>query len=70
MPTGSKRYASTVQPHGHHLRLISFVPTARRPEEQVRFEVVLDSAALERLRDAIAAALAGSASGQAQYLSQ
>lgn len=44
-------------PHGHHLRFISFVPTARRPEEQVRFETMLDSAALQKLRSALDAAM-------------
>jgi hypothetical protein len=45
-------------PHGHHLRFISFVPIARRPEEQVRFETLLDAAALQALRRALDAALA------------
>jgi hypothetical protein len=45
-------------PHGHHLRFISFVPIARSAREQVRFETLLDAAALQALRRAIDAALA------------
>ena len=42
---------------GHSLRLISFVPTARRPEDQVRFQAVFSTAELESLRDALNEAL-------------
>jgi hypothetical protein len=35
---------------GHSLRLVSFVPTARRPEEQVKFQAVLSTAELRTLR--------------------
>jgi hypothetical protein len=43
--------------HGHHLRFVSFVATARRPEEQVRFQAVLTADELRALRSAIDAAL-------------
>lgn len=39
--------------HGHSLRLISFVPTARRPEDQVKFQGVFSTAELKSLRDAL-----------------
>lgn len=35
---------------GHSLRLISFVPTARRPEEHVKFQAVLSTVELRALR--------------------
>lgn len=44
--------------HGHSLRLISFVPTARRPEDQVKFQGVFSTAELKALRDALNQALA------------
>ena len=44
--------------HGHSLRLISYVPTARRPEDQVKFQGVFSTAELESLRDALNQALA------------
>ena len=44
--------------YGHSLRLISFVPTARRPEEHVKFQGLFSSAELESLRDTINQALA------------
>ena len=40
-------------PLGHSLRLISFVPTARRPEHQVKFQGVFSTAELKALRDAL-----------------
>jgi len=43
--------------HGHSLRLISFVPTARRPEHQVKFQGVFGTAELKSLRDALTQAL-------------
>ena len=43
--------------HGHSLRLISFVPTARRPEDQVKFQGVFSTAELKSLRDALNQAL-------------
>lgn len=45
-------------PLGHSLRLISFVPTARRPEDQVKFQGVFSTAELKSLRDALNQALA------------
>ena len=38
---------------GHHLSFTLVVPTARRPEEQVKFQVTLDRAGLLALRDLI-----------------
>ena len=43
----------TTTPLGHSVRLISFVPTARRPEEQVKFQGVFSTAELKALCDAI-----------------
>ena len=43
----------TTSAHGHSLRLISFVPTARRPEDQVKFQGVFSTAELKSLRDAL-----------------
>jgi hypothetical protein len=43
--------------YGHSLRLISFVPTARRPEEHVKFQGLFSSAELQSLRDTINQAL-------------
>ena len=37
--------------HGHNFRLISFVPKARRPEEQVRFQATCSQAELLALSD-------------------
>lgn len=45
--------------HGHNIRLISFVPTARRPEEQVKFQGVFNTTELTALRDALNQALGG-----------
>ena len=43
--------------YGHSLRLISFVPTARRPEDQVKFQGLFSSTELQKLRDTINQAL-------------
>jgi hypothetical protein len=43
--------------HGHHFSLISFVPVARQPERQVRFQTILTRGELKALRDAIGRAL-------------
>lgn len=43
---------------GHHLRLQSLVPTARRPGQQLRFESVLSTAELCTLQAALGQALA------------
>ena len=48
----------TTSAHGHSLRLISFVPEARRPEEQVKFQGIFSTAELKSLRDALNQALA------------
>ena len=49
--------------HGHSLRFISFVPTARRPEEQVRFQGLFSTAELTALRNSIDQALAADPAG-------
>lgn len=43
--------------YGHNLRMLSFVPTARRPEEQVKFQATCSQAELLALRDLINQAL-------------
>lgn len=48
--------------HGHSLRLISFVPSARRPEEQVKFRGLFSTAELTLLRDAVNQVLAADSS--------
>jgi hypothetical protein len=45
--------------YGHSIRLISFVPTARRPEDQVKFQGIFNTAELRALRDALNQALGG-----------
>ncbi|TNF62348.1 MAG: hypothetical protein EP306_03635 [Burkholderiales bacterium] len=40
-------------PYGHHLVISSFVPTARRPEHQVKFSGTFSTEELRRLRDVI-----------------
>lgn len=47
--------------HGHHLRLESLVPCARRPERHLRFEALLSRNELAALQAAIGQALAGTA---------
>ena len=44
-------------PYGHHLKFVSFVPIALRPEEQVRFQAHLSREELAVLREAIGKAL-------------
>jgi len=46
-------------PYGHHLIISSFVPTARRPEHQVRFSGTFTADELRTLRDTIDKALEG-----------
>jgi len=48
----------TTTPLGHSIRLVSFVPTARRPEEQVKFQGVFTTAEIEALRNALNQVLA------------
>lgn len=43
--------------HGHHLQFLSFVPTSRRPEQQVRFQTLLSTTDLRHLHQAIGQAL-------------
>lgn len=43
--------------HGHSFKLISFVPSARRPEQQVKFQGQFTDAELRALRDLIDQAL-------------
>jgi hypothetical protein len=47
-------------PYGHKLQFISFVPSANRPEEQLKFQALLNDAELMKLRDAIDQALLAS----------
>lgn len=42
---------------GHSLRLISFVPTARRPEEHLQFQAILSTTELRSLRALLEQAL-------------
>ena len=39
--------------YGHNLKLVSFVPTARRPEHQVKFQGIFSTDELRALRDVI-----------------
>ena len=45
--------------YGHHLKFISLVPTARRPEHQVKFQANLSTTELAALHEAIGRALNG-----------
>jgi hypothetical protein len=57
-PTWRLRASVTpVRDDQHHLMVTSLVPTARRPEEQVRWQGVFSSAELRALRDVIDQAL-------------
>jgi hypothetical protein len=47
--------------YGHHLKFVTFVPTARNPEPQVKFQANLSRAELAELHAAIGRALAGQA---------
>ena len=49
--------AIEASPYGHHLKFISFVPIARNPEQQVRFEVHLARQELALLHEATGQAL-------------
>jgi len=44
-------------PYGHHLKFVSFVPIARNPEHQVRFQAHLSKGELEVLHKAIGEAI-------------
>jgi len=44
-------------PYGHHLKFVSFVPIARNPEHQVRFQAHLSKGELEVLHKSIGNAL-------------
>ncbi len=52
--------AASVQstPQGHHLIISSFVPTARRPEHQVKFSGTFSHAELRQLAEVVTRALA------------
>ena len=52
-PAHERSIDITTSAHGHSLRLISFVPTARRPEDQVKLQGVFSTAELKSLRDAL-----------------
>ncbi len=47
----------TPTPHGHHLIISSFVPTARRPEHQVKFSGTFSDAELRHLAEIVTRAL-------------
>ena len=49
--------AIQASPYGHHLSFISFVPIARHPEEQLRFQAHLSRDELAALHQAIGQAL-------------
>jgi len=55
----SWQLAASVQstPHGHHLIISSFVPTARRPEHQVKFSGTFSHAELRHLAEVVTRAL-------------
>lgn len=53
-------------PYGHHLQLLSFVPTARRPEPQVKYQVLLSREQLIALRSLIDAQLQDTAQSDAE----
>lgn len=60
-PTVCAQLDATVQslgPDQHHLLITSVIPSARRPEHQVRYSSDLTTAELRRLRDVIDQALA------------
>jgi hypothetical protein len=43
--------------YGHSLRFITFISDVNKPEEQVKFQVLLSTSELEALRDFIEEAL-------------
>lgn len=43
--------------YGHSLKLISFVPSARRPEDQIKFQSIFSTTELKLLRDALISTL-------------
>ncbi len=44
--------------YGHHLKFVTYVPTARNPEPQVKFQANLSRAELAELHEVIGRALA------------
>ena len=57
--TGSYQLALFIRPtpYGHHLKFSSFVPTARRPQEQLRFQLLLAREEILALHQALGRAL-------------
>lgn len=57
--TDAWRLAAEVKrtPYGHHLLISSFVPTARKPGEHVKFSGTFSAEELRALRDVIDQAL-------------
>ena len=57
--SGSYQLALTIRPtpYGHHLKFSSFVPTARRPQEQLRFDLLLARQEMQALHQALGRAL-------------
>jgi hypothetical protein len=56
-PTWQLDASVKATPYGHHLIITSFVPTARRPERQVKFSGTFTADELRTLRNTIDAAL-------------
>ena len=52
-PTWQLDAKVTATPYGHHLTISSYVPTARRPEHQVKFSGIVTTDELRALRDVI-----------------
>ncbi len=46
-------------PYGHRLKFSSLVPTARRPQEQLRFQLLLTWQEMQALHQALGRALEG-----------
>lgn len=44
--------------YGTHLKLITFVPTARRPEEQVKYQTTLSDTELKNFQKVLSEAVA------------
>jgi hypothetical protein len=56
-PTWQLAASIKATPYGHHLAITSLVPTARRPEHQVKFAGTFTADELRALRDTIDQAL-------------
>ncbi len=65
----SWQLAASVQstPQGHHLIISSFIPTARRPEHQVKFSGTFSTIELRELQATVSAALEAQVVAAAHY---